>query len=150
MSRKIVGGIDNQGQRLRGVGTPTATDDGVPRSFIRYDLSLACVGKPDAAEIVGAFVAPVAFTLPANLAGSIARALTAAAASATWTLTRIPSGSSTETTIATLTFAAGATAATFSTQAAVSVAAGDILRLKAPATQDSALSDISFTLAGTR
>lgn len=150
MSRKVVGGIDNQGQRLRGVGAPTATDDGVPRSFIRYDLSLACVGKPDAGEIIGSLVAPVAFTLPANLSGSIARALTAAAASAAWTLTRIPSGSTTEATIATLTFAASATVATFSTQAAVSIAAGDILRLKAPASQDSALSDVSFTFAGTR
>lgn len=150
MPRKVTGGIDNQGQRLRGVGAPTATDDGVPRSFIRYDIGLACVGKPAAGEVVGFFVAPAAFTLPANLAGSIARALTAAAASAVWTLTRIPAGSATETTIATLTFAANGMLATFSAQADISIAVGDFLRLKAPASQDSTLADISFTIVGVR
>jgi len=150
MSRKAVGGIDNQGQRLRGVATPTATDDGVPRSFIRYDIGFACTGKPAAGEVIGVFLAPVAFTLPANLAGSIARALTPAAASAAWTLTQIPTGSTTETTIATLTFAANGTLATFSSQAAISVGAGDILRLKAPASQDGTLVDITFTFVGVR
>lgn len=109
-----------------------------------------CVGKPSAGEVIGFLVADVAFTLPANLAGSIARALTAAAASVAWTLTRIPAGSSTETTIATLTFAANGTLASYSTQAAVAVAAGDILRLIAPASQDGALSDITFTFVGVR
>ena len=147
---KATGGIDNQGNRLRGVGTPTAADDGVPRGFIRYDIGIPVIGKPLAGEVIGFYVAPVAFTLPANLAGSIARALTAAAASAAWTLTRIPAGSTAETTIATLTFAANGTLASFSTQVAVTVAVGDVLRLKAPATQDSALSDITFTIVGAR
>ncbi|MCJ2072414.1 hypothetical protein MKK75_27090 [Methylobacterium sp. J-030] len=109
-----------------------------------------CVGKPGAGEVIGFLVADVPFTLPANLAGSIARALTAAAASAAWTLTRIPAGSTTEATIATLTFAASGTLASFSTQAAISVGVGDILRLKAPATQDSALSDVTFTFVAVR
>ena len=113
-------------------------------------IGFPCVGKPAAGEVVGFYVADVAFTLPANLAGSIARALTAAGASAAWTLSTIPAGSSTETTIATFTFAANGTLATFSAQAAVSVGAGDILRLKAPASQDSALSDITFTVVGVR
>jgi hypothetical protein len=150
MPRKTLGGIDNQGQRLRGVATPTATDDGVPRSFIRYDIGFACTGKPAAGEVIGVFLAPVAFTLPVNLAGSIARALTAATASAVWTLTQIPAGSSAETSIATLTFAANGVLASFSTQAAVSVGAGDILRLKAPASQDGTLADITFTFVGVR
>ena len=150
MSKTALGGINNGGQRLRGVGVPTATDDGVPRSFIRYDIGFACTGKPAAGEVIGVFLAPVAFTLPANLAGSIGRALTAAAASAAWTLSQIPAGSATKTTIATLTFAANGTVATFSTQAAVAVAVGDILRLKAPATADSTLSDITFTIVGAR
>lgn len=116
----------------------------------RQLVGFPCVGKPAAGEVIGFYVAEVAFTLPANLAGSIARALTAANASAAWTLTRIPGGSSTETTLATLTFAAGGTLASFSTQAAASIAAGDVLRLKAPASQDSALSDITFTIVGAR
>ncbi|WP_342106269.1 hypothetical protein [Methylobacterium sp. SI9] len=129
---------------------PSRAADAIPKSFIRYDIGLACVGKPAAGEVIGFFVAPVAFTLPANLAGSIARALTAANASAAWTLTRIPAGSATETTIATLTFAASGTLASFSTQAAVAIAVGDVLRLKAPANVDSALSDITFTIVGAR
>ena len=113
-------------------------------------IGFPCVGKPAAGEVIGFYVAEVAFTLPANLAGSIGRALTAAAASAAWTLSQIPAGSATETTIATLTFAANGTVATFSTQAAVAVAGGDILRLKAPATADSTLSDVTFTIVGAR
>lgn len=109
-----------------------------------------CYGKPAAGEPVGAYVADVAFTLPANLAGSLARALTAAAASSAWTLTRIPAGSASELTIATLTFAANGTLATFSAQALVNVGVGDVLRLVAPATADTALSDVTFTFVGYR
>lgn len=117
---------------------------------LRQLVGFYCYGKPLAGEPVGAYVAEVAFTLPASLAGSIARALIAATASATWTLTRIPAGSTTETAIATLTFAAGNTLASFSAQAAVSVGVGDILRLKAPASQDGTLADITFTFVGVR
>ena len=128
----------------------TAADNAVMWVSPPYGFAVPCNGKPAAGEVVGFFVADRAFTLPANLAGSIARALTAAAASAVWTLTRIPAGSSTETAIATLTFAANGTLATFSTQAAINVAAGDILRLKAPASQDGTLADITFTFVGAR
>ncbi len=150
MPRKVLGGIDNQGQRLRGIANPTASDDGVPRSFIRYDLPFACGGKPAAAEVFGPFVSPVAFTLPAGLTGSLGTALTAATASAAWALKQIPAGSTTATTVATITFAAGARVATFTAASAITVAAGDILTLTAPATQDATLADIGFTFAGTR
>jgi len=113
-------------------------------------FGIYCYGKPGAGEPVMGYVADVAFTLPANLAGSIARALTAAAVSSAWTLTRTPAGSASELVVATLTFAANGTIATFSSQAAILVAVGDVLRLKAPATQDSALADVSFTFVGAR
>lgn len=35
MSTKAVGGIDNQGQRLKGVATATADDDAVPLAQVR-------------------------------------------------------------------------------------------------------------------
>ena len=122
----------------------------MPRSFIRYDLPFPCGGKPAAAEVLGPFVSPVAFTLPAGLTGSIATALTAATASATWTLKQIPAGSTTATTVATATFAAGSRVAAFTAASAVAVAIGDILTLTAPATQDATLADIGFTFAGVR
>lgn len=150
MAKSAIGGINNQGQRLRGVGAPTATDDGVPRSFIRYDLPFACGGKPAAAEVFGPFVSPVAFTLPAGMTGSIATALTAATASAVWTLKQILAGSTTATTVATVTFAAGSRVATFTAASAIVVAIGDILTLTAPSTQDSTLADIGFTIVGAR
>ena len=144
MSRKAVGGIDNQGQRLRGVATPTATDDGVPRSFIRYDLSTFATGKPAASEVLMDFVAPVAFSLAAALAGSVSQAGAGPAAAATFSLTK------NGTQVATVNFAAGATSATFTAASAVSVAVGDRLKLIAFPTQDSALSDLTFTFVGTR
>ena len=111
----------------------------------RYDLSSGPItGKPDASEVLMDFAAPVAFTLPANLSGSVALASTAPAASATLTLTK--NGTS----VASITFAAGATVATFTAASAVSFAVSDRLQLVAPATQDGALAGLTFTFAGAR
>ena len=150
MSKRALSGIDNGGARLKGVGMPTATDDGVPRAFIRYDLPFECGGKPAAGEVFGPFVSPAAFTVPAGLPGSVATSLVAAAASAVWTLSRIPAGSTTATPVGTVTFAAAARVGTFTAASAITVAVGDILTLTAPATQDATLADIGFTFAGTR
>ena len=151
MSKQVPGGIDNGGNRLKGVAIPTDPADAVRYDMLRMDLAFQCINtKPGAGEVVGALPIPVACKLPANLANSIARALTAATGSAAWTLSVIPAGSATETTIATITFAAGATLGTFSTQAAFALGVGDLVRLKAPATADSTLADISFIFPAVR
>lgn len=139
------------GARLRGVGDPSAIDDAVNKRFIRYDWPTGCVGKPLAGEIFPYFVAPVSFTLPANLVGSRARIIgTAAAADATFTLNRIPAGSSTVSAIATLKFAANALLGTFTMASDLLINDTDVLYWVAPATQDSTLSDFSILVAGVR
>jgi hypothetical protein len=144
MPRKFYEGVDLTGQRLRNVATPTASADGVPKSFIRYDLSTFATGKPAASEVLLDFACPIAFTLPIGFAGSVALAGTAPAAAVTFSVTK------NGTQIGTINFALGATTATFTAASAVSFVVGDRIKLIAPATQDSALSDLTFTLAGSR
>lgn len=111
---------------------------------LRYDLSTFATGQPAASEILFDFAAPVAFTLPVNLAGSVALASAAPNAVANFSLTK------NGTQVGTISFAAGALTATFTAASAISVAVGDRLQIIAPSTQDAALSGLAFTFAGTR
>jgi hypothetical protein len=86
------------------------------------------------------FTAGRAFTIPANLAGSIVAAKTAATASAVWNLQK--NGS----TVATFTFAAAGATGALSTQAAIVFSVGDKLSIVAPATPDATLADVDFTI----
>lgn len=99
-------------------------------------------GQPLAGQVVHVPVAQ-AVTLAANFAGTQAYAGIAPTASAAFALAYIRTG--TATTIGTVTFAAGAQTATLSTQAAVALLAGDVLRLTAPATQDTTLANVGVT-----
>jgi hypothetical protein len=139
------------GARLRSVGLPVDLDDAVTKRFTRYDWPTGCVGKPLAGEVFPYFVAPISFTIPANLVGSRSRIIgTAAAADATLTLNRIPAASSTVSAIATLKFAAGALLGTFTMASDLVINDTDVLYWVGPATQDSALSDFSILVAGVR
>lgn len=82
----------------------------------------------------------------ANFAGSYGKASAAATASAAFDITK------NGTTCGTMTFAAGATTATFTSAsgAAVTLAAGDVLAVVAPASADATLANVGFVLAGTR
>jgi hypothetical protein len=108
-----------------------------------YDIGGFSQGKPDVSSSLFRLAAPRAFTLPANLAGSIAKAGTAATASTVFIIKK--NGSQ----IGTMTFAAGGSTASFSLASQVSVAVGDIIDMVAPATQDATLSDVSVTIAAT-
>lgn len=55
-----------------------------------------------------------------------------------------------EAAIATLTIATGETAGTFTLAGGIKFATGEILKLKAPASQDTTMADIGFTLMGVR
>jgi hypothetical protein len=97
-------------------------------------------GKPTASQVLMRYVAVRAFTLPQNLTGSQAKCSATAAATATFTLKK--NGSS----IGTFAFAAAASSATFTFAADVSFAAGDILTIEAPSSQDSTLADLAIAL----
>lgn len=105
-----------------------------------YDLAAQVTGKPDSAAVVLKFVAVRAFTLLA--AGHKASAGTGANAQADFIL------AVNGTTKATLRFAASGTTITIVGGTAAAIAIGDVITITAP-TQDSALADIGFSLAGT-
>lgn len=107
-----------------------------------YDIGGGCTGKPAASAVILRFPAVRAFTLPTNLTGSQGKAGTAATASATFNIAK--NGVN----IGTMAFAASGTVPTW-TNTATSFAAGDILTVTAPSSQDATLADIGFVLMGT-
>jgi hypothetical protein len=107
-----------------------------------YLLAGASPGVPTASLSVGLYVAALAFTLPANLAGSQAVAKIAATAATAFSVqvNGVAKG--------TISWASGATLATFAWPAAVAIAAGDRVEILAPAAPDATLSDPAWTLRG--
>jgi hypothetical protein len=78
------------------------------------------------------------------LTGSVASAGTAATGSTTFDLQK---GT---TSFGTVVFSAAGTTGTFTSASGATFAAGDVLRIVAPATADATLADISISLMGTR
>lgn len=111
-----------------------------------YDLTGFYPGVPGSSIRLTRVPFARAVTFPANFAGSVAASVVAATGSTAFDVRK--NGSS----VGTITFAAGATTATFTTAggAAVSMAAGDHLSIMSPSTADATLADIDFVLAGTR
>jgi hypothetical protein len=109
-----------------------------------YDIGLFIPGQPAASAMVFQFVVPRAIALPVNLAGSLAKAGTAATLAAAFTLRR--NGSN----IGTIDFAGGSTTATFALAGGAAFAAGDVLEILAPSPQDATLADVSITLMASR
>ena len=102
-----------------------------------YDLGSTVVGKPTASEVIFRFRAVRAFTLQSS--GHEIVANVAATASSVFTITK------NTTSIGTVTFAASGTTPSVSISQ-TSFAAGDRLIITAPASVDSTLADIDFTL----
>lgn len=135
-------------------GTTTVTSYTDERSYapaalsaagaMPYDLLMYFPGVPAASQVMGRIIVPRAITLPASLSGSYASSITSAAAATTLTLAK--NGSS----IGTVNFAAGSSTATFTFTSSVSFAAGNILTLTNQAPADSALANVSLSLAATR
>lgn len=110
---------------------------------IPYDVGSAVIGKPAASEVILRFVAVRSFTIPNGYTASAAKANTAATnGSATFTINK--NGSS----IGSFNFVAGGSTASFS-GAGGAIAAGDVITVVAPSTQDATLADIAFTIAAT-
>ena len=110
-------------------------------------IPFAFSGMPLAGQVIHIPLV-IGLTIPANFAGTLGYAATPATADAAFVLAYIRAG--TPTTIGTITIAAGSSAATLSTQAAVDLLVGDILRLTAPSPQDATLANASITLLALR
>jgi hypothetical protein len=105
-------------------------------------------GMP-AASAVYSVVVPYSMTLQANFAGTVVYDSTQATANAVFTVNHISGG--TTTAIGTLTIAPSShTSVTLSTQAAVTMAAGDVLQLVAPSSPDATLANLAVTMLAYR
>lgn len=110
-----------------------------------YDMGGYRNGKPGASEEIYRFVFVRGVDFADDFSGSRASAGTAANAETIFSIRKdgVEFG--------TMTFAASATTASFATDSAgESFAAGEVLSVVAPASPDSALADIAFTLLGAR
>jgi hypothetical protein len=131
-----------------GSGTPTSSTylrgDGAWTTHYdaKYDLALSITGKPAASAYVLTFIVVNAFSLPAGLSGSSAKASTSSTGTATFTINK--NGSS----IGTIAFAASSTGS-FTFSSSQTFAAGDMLQIVAPGSQDATLANIGITLKGT-
>jgi hypothetical protein len=107
-----------------------------------YDILCGIAGKPSSGEVVLLFVAPRAFRIPANAAGSYLKAGAAATGSSVFSIQK------NGTQFLTASVAGAGTTATFSSSQ-TDLAAGDVLRITAPATADATLADVAITLVAT-
>ena len=119
-------------------GVVTLTQSDIGNSGLPYDINGSTFGAPVANQVDIRFYSGRAFTIPANLAGSVVKAVTAATASAVFGVQK------NNVTVATFTFSSSGTVATFSSQAAISFSVGDRFSIIAPATPDATLADIDY------
>jgi hypothetical protein len=108
------------------------------------DLPVWVAGKPTASERILRFIATRSVTFPASLTGSYGTSRVASTAQRDFDLQKngVSAG--------TVRFAAAGTTASFIAASPIALAAGDLLEVIAPGTQDATLEDIAFTLVGTR
>lgn len=116
----------------------------LPAESQNLPLPFVIPGKPTASQVYNLVMA-TAITIPANLAGTVSYQNTQATANAVFTVNKISGGASSG--IGTITLGTGSkTAITLSTQAQVSLAAGDVLQLVAPTAQDTTMQDVGITI----
>lgn len=107
-----------------------------------YDIASFMMGLPVENEVVYRRRMGRLVTIPANFVGSIARSDVAATAQSVFTIKK------NDTTVASITFALGATTGTFSVQGAITFIESDKFSIVAPSTVDSTLADIDFYILG--
>jgi hypothetical protein len=105
-------------------------------------LSYILSGKPKASAFFNSVIA-VPLTIPANFAGTVVYASTRPTANAIFTVVQITGG--VNTTVGTITLTP-ASSPVLSSQAAISLAPGDVLQLHAPSVSDATLSDVGITI----
>ncbi len=122
----------------------------LPSSASKVPIPVVFSDKPSAGQILHIPLV-IDLTIPANWSGAIGYCGTQATADATFTIGYIDSGSpETYTSIGTIKFTAGHVGVTLSTQSAVNLTAGQILKVVAPSPQDATLADCGFTILATR
>jgi len=109
-----------------------------------YDVHITFNGVPDSSLVLARVPVPRTTVFPAGLTGSYAKSEVAATASTTFAI--LKNGAS----IGSIVWGAGATVATFTFTTEQTFAAGDLLKVVAPAVIDVSLADIGITLVGTR
>lgn len=125
-----------------GVTIPGVTYANLPVEVQNVPIAYPFSGKPLASQIVCVPIAQ-SLTMPVDFTGGIGYSDTNASASAVFTLSYLRGG--VPTTIGTVTFTSAGSGGTFSTQAAVNLLTGDILKLTAPASQDGTLANVGIT-----
>lgn len=111
--------------------------------YPRFYLAVDAIAQPGSAEVLARHVFADAVAFAADLAGSVARAITAPAAAVVFSLQK--NGAE----FATLTFDVASHSGSFAGVAAL-FEPGDVLTLVAPSPRDATLADIFLTLAGSR
>lgn len=112
-------------------------------AYAGYDLPVYVPDKPTTSMICVRIIAVRGFSLPSGLTGSRATAGTASTGTAVFDLQK------NTTSVGSITFTTSATGV-LAMASGTSWAAGDVLRILAPASVDTTLADISITLLGTR
>lgn len=112
------------------------------------DLISYYPGVPTASGVLLSATSAQPWTFPASLTGSYANCDTAPTAAVSCPIVHIVSGTST--TIGSVNFAIGATSGTFTFTSAVTTAAGDRIRVLAPASPDATFAGPDIALLGTR
>ena len=108
-----------------------------------FDLACYYPGAPSASLVLVLIPVARGVSFAASLAGSIGTALVAATAQTDFDI------KVNATSVGTMRFAAGATSASFIAASAITMAAGDSIKVLAPASPDATISGISFVLKGT-
>lgn len=136
------------GASIAGYATTSSvfTYANLPAEVQQLPVAFSFAGKPANSAMLNVTMV-MAVTVASALANSKGNAITAAAASTTFTVNKVSSG--TTTALGTAVFAASGKTTTFS-GAGGSLAAGDIMQLVAPATADTALADIGITIMAMR
>lgn len=131
-------------------GTSTVTSYTDKRVFLYapqaqpFDVGAYKPGQPLTSEVI--FMLPVARSVqfPASLTGSVGKSEIAANGQTDFNI--LVNGIS----VGTMRFAASASTATFIAASTINLVAGDVLKVVAPSSVDSALAGVHFVLKGTR
>lgn len=136
-------GVGTAGQVLTVVsGAPAWAAAGSGTAYL--NMLAYSAGTPGGSAKLLQAIAPQAKTLPINLTGSYAYCDVAPTASVACTINKISGGSTTA--IGSVNFAASATTGTFTFSSAVSLAAGDMVQVVAPATPDATFAGPTLAL----